>query len=340
MPLSDSGLCDNPSLIRLSLIAPFVAFLENRAVSPKKPLKRLGLTYEMANNPDVFVHSEVFYGLMNELALEAKDPFLGLHVAEEMVLLDWPVLVNSLTNSRSVGEFLTHFVQNVPRHSTSVEHRLSVGPERTQYRVNRASHPVNKASQSDGFGAGLYLRIFGAVASTAWRPDMVTLLTSYPEAIPNSYHEATIEPHSDPSFAIEFPTDILFSEIVFDASKLNRQPSVTTKPTLVAAIRAVTKPLLAQGGDLNQAIAEALGIGTDLMEKTLAREGTTLSREIKTLKCDVACELLASTNSALAAIGESIGYSEPANFTRFFKSQLGMTPNQYRKTNMSENETV
>lgn len=327
-------------LIRLSLLAPFIAFLDRRDVSSRKPLKRLGLTYEMAENPDVFVHSEVVYGLMNELAREAKDPFLGLHVAEEMELLDWPVLANSLTNSRSVGEFLARFVQNVPRHSTSVEHSLSVGPERTQYRITRVNLPVNKASQSDGFGAGLYLRVFEAVASASWKPEMVTLLTSYPEAIPNSYKKATVKIQSKPIFAIEFPTELLFSDITFDATKLKSHRHLETKPSLVSAIRAVTNPLLGQVGDLSQAIADALGISIDLMEKTLASEGTTLSREIKILKCDVACELLVSSNTALAAIGVKIGYSEPANFTRFFKSQLGMTPNQYRKTNRVDKNSL
>ncbi|WIY23464.1 AraC family transcriptional regulator ligand-binding domain-containing protein [Parasedimentitalea psychrophila] len=67
-------------------------------------MKQLGLTSDMAENPDVFVHSEVFYGLMNELARAAQDPFLGLHVAEDMGLDSWPVLAISLETSRTVGD--------------------------------------------------------------------------------------------------------------------------------------------------------------------------------------------------------------------------------------------
>jgi AraC-like DNA-binding protein len=66
-------------------------------------------------------------------------------------------------------------------------------------------------------------------------------------------------------------------------------------------------------------------------EKTLASESTSLSREIKNIKCEVVCELLTNSDTPIADVGASIGYSDPANFARFFKSQLKMTPKQFRK---------
>lgn len=333
--LEASNRCSHP-LIRLSLIAPFLERLKALGISSEKSLKRLGLNPDMAMNPDVFVHSEVFYGLMNELARTAQDPFLGLHVAEDMGLDDWPVLTASLETSRTVGEFLFRFVQNVPRHYTSAEHALLVGADRSQYRFKRVRQPANSAAQLDGFAAGLYLRIFESAASTVWIPKEITLRTAYPEVIPSSYREARIEVHSDAAFVIEFPTEILFEDIAFNSTQLRSSPALETRPSLVSAVRAVTTPLLAQKGDLSRAIADALGVSVNLMGKTLAGEGTSLSREIKTLKCEVACELLAHTNTSVAEVGANIGYSEPANFTRFFKSQLGITPNQYRKTNKTD----
>lgn len=322
----------NP-VIRLSLIAPFLDHLERQGLSCAKPLHRVGLSYEMSKNPDIFVHSEVFYGLMNELARTAEDPFLGLHVAEAMVLAEWPVLTDVLNTSRTVGAFLMGFVQNAEDHSTSAEHSLLIKPDRAQYRIARVQQPVNSAAQSDGFGAGLYLRVFEAVASTSWVPKDVTLRTSFPEAIPRHYRDAAIEVHSEPAFTIEFPTQVLLADIVFDIAKLMPTPRPRLDSSMVSAIRAVASPLLAQGGDLGQAIAAALGIGLNEIEKNLGQDGTSLSREIKTLKCDVACDLLTATDTAIADISGRVGYSEPANFTRFFKSQLGMTPNQFRKTN-------
>lgn len=323
-------------LIRLSLITPFLERLKSFGISTEKPLKRLGLTFDMANNADVFVHSEVFYGLMNELSRTAQDPYLGLHVAEDMDLDEWPVLAISLETSRTVGEFLFRFVQNVPKHYTSAEHALLIGAERSQYRFKRVRQPANGAAQLDGFAAALYLRIFEAAASKVWKRKEITLRTAYPEAIPPSYREAMIEPHSDAAFVIEFPTDILFEDIAFDQSRAKPSTVLLTKPTLVSAVRAVTPRLLTQESDLSRSIADALGISVNLMEKSLVGEGTSLRREVNILKCELACELLANTDASIADIGADIGYSEPANFTRFFKSKLDMTPNQFRKTKQHE----
>jgi AraC-like DNA-binding protein len=323
-------------LIRLSLITPFLDRLKSLGISSEKSLKRLGLTFDMANNPDVFVHSEVFYGLMNELARAGHDPFLGLHVAEDMDLDEWPVLATSLETSRTVGEFLFRFVQNVPKHYTSAEHALLVGADRSQYRFKRVRQPSNSAAQLDGFAAGLYLRIFEAAASKVWVRREITLRTAYPDAIPPFYREAMIEAHSDAAFVIEFPTEILFEDIAFDQSRIRSSTALLTRPTLVSAIRAVAPRLLTQKRDLSRSIADALGLSVNSMEKTLIGEGTSLSREIKILKCEMACEMLANTDASIADVGTNIGYSEPANFTRFFKSQLDMTPNQYRKIQQHE----
>ena len=42
-------------------------------------------------------------------------------------------------------------------------------------------------------------------------------------------------------------------------------------------------------------------------------------------------KLLAQTTMPIAEIGRLLGYSEPTNFTKFFKSMCGITPREYRK---------
>ncbi|KAE9630372.1 helix-turn-helix domain-containing protein [Parasedimentitalea maritima] len=48
----------------------------------------------------------------------------------------------------------------------------------------------------------------------------------------------------------------------------------------------------------------------------------------------MACQL---QYTPIADIAAQIGYFEPVNFTRFFKSQFGVTPNQFWKTKRQEN---
>ncbi|WP_349497110.1 helix-turn-helix domain-containing protein [Bacillus altitudinis] len=41
--------------------------------------------------------------------------------------------------------------------------------------------------------------------------------------------------------------------------------------------------------------------------------------------------LLSGTSEPISNIGYKLGFEYPANFSKFFKSRTGMSPNQFRK---------
>lgn len=51
------------------------------------------------------------------------------------------------------------------------------------------------------------------------------------------------------------------------------------------------------------------------------------------LKMQLACKLLDTSNLEVKRVAESLGYSDPYYFSRAFKRSVGMSPQQYRKTN-------
>jgi AraC family transcriptional regulator, regulatory protein of adaptative response / methylphosphotriester-DNA alkyltransferase methyltransferase len=74
----------------------------------------------------------------------------------------------------------------------------------------------------------------------------------------------------------------------------------------------------------------------------------TLKLTLNTSVCEVMEErilaesiiLLKETTLSIADIGQKFGYSEPTNFTKFFKSMTGITPLQYRKSHKVESHKV
>jgi AraC-like DNA-binding protein len=52
---------------------------------------------------------------------------------------------------------------------------------------------------------------------------------------------------------------------------------------------------------------------------------------VKKLRIAHSCRLLDQTKDSVAAISENVGYTNLANFNRQFLSEVGMTPNAYRK---------
>lgn len=58
--------------------------------------------------------------------------------------------------------------------------------------------------------------------------------------------------------------------------------------------------------------------------------GVTFSDMVKRLRIAHACRLLTSTNDTIASIAAASGYTNLANFNRQFRSEVGMTPRDYR----------
>lgn len=63
--------------------------------------------------------------------------------------------------------------------------------------------------------------------------------------------------------------------------------------------------------------------------------GVTFSDMVKRLRIAHACRLLTSTDESVATVAAASGYTNLANFNRQFRSEIGMTPREYRSLDSS-----
>ena len=66
--------------------------------------------------------------------------------------------------------------------------------------------------------------------------------------------------------------------------------------------------------------------------------GISITEYIRKKRIDRAKQLLKETNFRIDVIGQQIGYSNPVHFYNYFKSQCGLTPNDYRQKYNSEHK--
>lgn len=317
--------------IRLALVAPFVEHLSKTGIKPGKALKTFGLDPDQITNSSVYVHSELVFGLLNALADLANDPFFGAHVGETFDLQNWPPFALSLQSPGTLFEFFARFVRLVPQESSAVRHSLIVEADRAIYRVSRLQEPAVAPVQVTGFGAAIYLRLLRLVSADAWDPSKVVWQTRYISSIPPNYMNAEIQFIPDAGMQLSFPVDWLHRDISTMIQSTPNQPNLReAEISLIAALRSVLRGRLDQPDLGIHTVSGLLGIEAARFRKALKSHGTTLPRELKRLKIDVAKDLLLKTNKSAAEIGETLGYSDKAHFTRFFKSQTGQTPRAFR----------
>ncbi|HEX4940254.1 MAG TPA: helix-turn-helix domain-containing protein, partial [Candidatus Kapabacteria bacterium] len=67
------------------------------------------------------------------------------------------------------------------------------------------------------------------------------------------------------------------------------------------------------------------------LQRRLKEENITFQSLFDSSRYRLACELLAQTGNPVEDIAAMLGYSEPTNFYRAFKTWSGLTPNEYRR---------
>lgn len=86
-------------------------------------------------------------------------------------------------------------------------------------------------------------------------------------------------------------------------------------------------------------VAHAFGLSvSNLSHRFKAATGKNISDYIKEKRLQYTKELLADTELTIGDIAVRLGYTQPSNFIRTFKSQTGMTPNEFRTARAQERE--
>ncbi|WP_222424462.1 AraC family transcriptional regulator [Ruegeria atlantica] len=337
MPINPIAQGQSEGFIRLALTAPFLHYLNERGINPQPALDQLGIQTELLSDPTVYLHSELVYGLLNAFSDLADDRYLGLHVGESFDLHGWPPFSQARHSSKTLFEFFARFVRLVPQESSSVRHRLIVDADKATYRITQQQEPVVPPVQVTGFGAAIYVRLLRAVVANSWDPLVVRWESRYINGVPLGYEGVEIGLGADSGMQFSFPVDWLFKS---HSSDTTAEPKTAARQeeeiTVVAAIRSVLRDKLDEVDLDPPTLARLLGLKPDRLLRALHQQGTTLPREVKRLKVHVAKELLSRESKTISEIGLMLGYSDKSHFTRFFRSQTGVTPTQFQAGRSSE----
>ncbi len=331
MPFHSTSQEHSEGFIRLALAAPFLQYLTDREIDPQPALDQVGLKAELLSDPSVYVHSELVYGLLNAFSDLSGDRYLGLNVGETFDLQEWPPFAQALQSTKSLFEFFARFVGLVPQESNSVRHSLVIEADKATYRIERQQDPTVPPIQVTGFGAAIYVRLLQTVVGDSWDSSLVRWESRYINGLPIDYKGIEVGLGTDPGMQISFPVEWLF---LHHSSEGSAKPVASARQdeevTVVAALRSVLRDKLDETELGPEVVAGFLGIQPERFLKALQQQGTTLPREIKRLRIDVAKEQLRDEKMTIAEIGLMLGYSDKSHFTRFFRGQTGMTPTKFR----------
>ena len=333
---TESEISGKPGLplVRLSLLNPFLLNLDANKIDSDSILRDYGLSREAMASPDVFVPAITIYKVLEAMSLAANNPHLAVHVGEMLDLTAWPVFTDSVKYASSFGDFFFRFAAESVNQASSVQMCLDTDGKRAIFRAHRVFEPTMVPAQADAFYIGLFTTIFRNCTGDNWNPREVLVRLSDPDAVPSGYHDIKVSRGDRRGPSIQFPQQWLLFPIHINGinNRSNMDVDYQSPPrSLTDTICSALKPHLHRTDLTAELAAEICGHDKRALGRKLKVSNTTLTKEIAGLRKEHSTWLLKETNYSIAEISNSVGFRDPAIFSRAFKKWIGLSPRDYRK---------
>ena len=316
---------------------PFMDFLDTIGAPTERFLQQAGIPLASLEQPESLVPLHLAYSFLERAANAEGINDFGLLVAQQTSAYDIGIFGELLREALTVHEYLQTGFQVIG--SLTSGERFWLTSEGDQMRIHHYL-PGNEAPgfrHADLYTIAITLRMLRSFTDNQWSPEKVCLHASSEMETNNSniFWDARIikgEAHS--SFAI--PKALLQQAIPLPVTGrlLQQDPLDNSQPTmpdgLANAVKQVISLLLPDGCPDIHLAAEAAGVSTRTFQRRLGKIGTSYSNLLQRTRMQLAAQRLAYSTIPVNEIAASLGYRDPANFTRAFRRKTGVSPRNYR----------
>jgi AraC-like DNA-binding protein len=322
-------------LIRVSTLAPFAARVDAAGGDLEALLEEHSILREAITAPDEFAPAPAVYGFCERAAAVVGDPNLGVRIGLSQDMRSWPPLREAFAGSSSIVEFLTCFVQEIERFATSTRYALAINRPTCRLRQERSFTPREKPAQVDAMGAGIIVNLLRKALGDRWRPAELSVRLSDPHAVrvPELAGISFVQGDTN-GIEFAFPSSWLICPLAFVPTQETipvpgGETELPADP--VAALRIALKTNLSDTElDLNRA-TRLTGLPRSTLQRVLKARGMTFRVLLDDVRHEMAVSELLKGDASVTEVAFSLGYTDPANFTRAFRRWTGVSPREFRK---------
>ncbi len=328
--------------MRLSAANPFLIELERHECDTSTMLAELGLPTDVPASPEVFIALPTMYALVERTAELSGDSDFGFKVGATLEVQQWDPFREAAASATTVGDLLTGFVMTSAQHSAT-RFFLDIGSERATFRMQRPLEPQVRPAQNDAFYAGMISRIL-EVSTPQFDPKKVLAKVCDPSAIPESRLVGRVAEQNKQGASVSFPAYWLRGPFRSSSDEARAIETAGLPDDFFQNLWIAWTPHLADDRLSAEKAASLCGYSRRRLSSLLRERGTTIGKEVASLRARHAINRLTESKDAIASIGLEVGYPDPAVFARAFRSWTGKSPMEYRQqhgsTGLPESEDV
>lgn len=306
---------------------------------PKNLLDRVGLQEEQLRDVDGFLPYTSLVELLELCAQETGRDDFGLHFGWRGQLKHLGFVAEVMRTAPTFFDAMTDFTKN--------HHRLARGGavylRRNEVACTIGYRPLVGGGRSRqfsmasiAFGYKFLLELSGVPPRRVMFGCMMPSKNEWRKKF-----DAEVE-FNGTEFALEYPLSLL--DLPSRAQNGNnrefavRALAVSRRyldPNLIDATKRMILKLMFSRALSADAVAASMKMSRRRLNRNLAKAELSVQRLIDEVRLEMAYQLMAETSQPLATVAQSLGFDEPASFSRFFRKLEAMPPSAWRREAMA-----
>jgi AraC-like DNA-binding protein len=295
-------------------------------------------------NPDAFIATSSFTGLLEEASRATADTCFGLHFGERFDPKDVGALAYLIFNSPSVGIAIQNTQRYLQIHNNAARLSMTIEGDRGYLRYAVTDEVTRPTRQHNEFSMTVAVKTFRLLTANQWVPLEVQFA------------------HDTPASTAEhlrvFACPVLFgcaiNALVIDHEVLQKIVSLADRrlyrilqqhvdgilaqmprdEDLLSSVKRAIVESMAAGGPKREEVAKLLSMSPRTLERRLKERGVVYKQLVSDLRGQFALDYLKDRKRTITEVAFLLGYSEVSAFNRAFKRWTGFTPMSYRDESM------
>jgi AraC-like DNA-binding protein len=343
------------AMTRASGIGPLPRLLDEMCggKAVEQVFRSVQLPVEILEDPGAEMPLGAMMELFDGAARRAGDHLFGLRVGMAMAPLSYGSWVAYAMSAATLGEALQRLCRTIVLHQP--HGRLLLGTARGTGTTTAAASDagalavwtyiapqvgqVPQAQHADHI-LPVMIAVCRRYLGLDWLPLRVRM--NYPDPGDSARRSALLALNwsfDGPGVSLTFPAALLATPRPFAVAReaqfstsvdLAAQLAGRTTQTLEEAVEAIVTLRLLDGRADIDGVARLAGTSVRSLQRRLSESGTSYSALLNRVRERKARALLRETDLSVTGIALSLGYSDPANFTRAFVRRTGTAPQQFR----------
>ena len=307
--------------------------MESCGICAEDYFKLVGLPPEIIDSESL-LPEKPFWRLINSVALLERIPDFGERVAQ---ITPWHAIQSvspMLENCDTLISLLETFSDIASSQASNV--RFDVKQHQSMAWFMYHGTPMYKNDvQMELYRATSMIMMIQAATGIDWRPSQVHLSIPAASIISDSTRLSDSKiSFSMPHTAIAIPVDALQLPVNTGVPPRSSDQNGRRHPlnsTFVDSIRQIIDAYAPVGHGSIEEIADLADMTVRTLQRRLADSGLKFNDLLNEARYKHAKENLQNSTLLIEEIARSLGYSDPAHFSRAFRRWSGLSPSNYRK---------